>query len=584
MSNLGLVWSIAKDALATQRYGIDVTAHNIANVDTVGYSRQNPVCETKDPIARDNLIFGRGVEVSKVIRTSDQYIENQLMQQKSSLLSSEEMGLYAKVLEGMFNENGDSSVSAMLSDFWNLSQDISNNPTGIPERGAIYEHSLLLSEKINSLDADLTKLKNDLTATMSDGVNKVNEITAKIAGLNDQVLGLGGNSIANDFRDKRNTLLSELAEWVDVKAFEQDNGSLTVISAKGCVLVQGISNYAVELGGVNGDRVMWQGSGGESVDITDHITTGKLGGRLDIRDKIIEENQLDLDSFAKEFIWAVNQQHSQGVGLGAFSAVRGDYPCTSTGDAVGTANSGLSFYNKIVDGSFKLWLYDQNGDVVAAGGTDIAIDADVTSISDIATQLTAIDANLGAAVNNNQLEITAAGGYTFAFSDDSSKVLAALGINNFFVGTGAGDMDVNGRIGSELNLIAAGQVNIDGTFSFGNNSNALAISDLQYSTMDISKWSCDRIGGNIEVSVTKSIEGYYHSLVSSIGITVSSILSEKAYNELMVNNLSEIRENISGVSLDEEMANLMQFQHAYSAAAKLITTADEMLQTLLGIK
>lgn len=590
MSSLGLVWSIAKDALAAQRYGMDVTAHNIANVGTAGYSRQIPVYETKDAMLKNNLVFGRGVDVSQVIRKTDQFIESQLRQQQANLIYSEEMELYGKVLEGIFNESSGSSVSAMLSDFWNMFQDISNNPTGLPERSAFFEHSLLLSGKINSLDANLTQMKNDLTGSMSLGINKINEITAQLANLNNHVVGMEtGNRMANDFRDKRNTLLTELAEYIDVKSFEQDNGALTVVSARGCVLVQDVDSYALDLGGISAGRVMWQGSGVGSVDMTDYISGGKLGGSLDMRDEIIEKYQLDLNAFAQEFIWAVNQQHSQGVGLAAFSSVTGDYPSTSAVDAVGTVNSGLAFYDKIVDGSFTLWLYDVTGNVV--GGTVITIDADVTPLSDadaltndIVSQLNVIDANLSATVNNNRLEITAAGGYTFAFSDDSSKVLAALGINNFFVGTGAGDMDVSARIGSDMNLVAAGRVNGDGTFSLGNNSTALAISDLQHATMVISRWTCDRIGGNTAGNVTTGIEDYYHSLAGSVGITVSGISSAKAYNELMVSKISEIRNSVSGVSLDEEMANLMQYQHAYVAASKLISTADEMLQTLLELK
>ena len=598
MSSLGLVWSIAKDALAAQSYGMDVTAHNIANVNTAGYSRQSPIYETVDPVSKNNLIFGRGVGISQVTRATDQFIETRLMQQQSSLQYSNEMENYAKVLEGIFSENSESSVSSMLSDFWNLWQDISNNPTGTPERSALFEHTLLLSEKINSQSADLAQLKNDLTTVMGKDIDRINEITAQVADLNHQIVGLEtGNNIANDLRDKRNTLLGELSGLIDVKAFEQDNGTLTVASARGCILVQGSSNYAIELGGTNGDRVMWQSSGGSSVDMTDYITNGKMGGCLDMRDEIIAKYQRDLDAFAKEFIWSVNQQHSQGVGLTALSTVTGTYAVTTPAAAI-TA-SGLSYHDKVDDSgkTFKIWLYDIDGapydsDTGTAGLQDNPITITVTPGMTINGLVTAIDDETGVkasldaqnrlSISIDTVEIPTLG--AFAFSDDTSNVLAAIGINTYFTGTSAGDMGVNDKIGSELNLIATGQINSAGTFSVGNNSNAMAITDLQYTTMDISKWACDRIGGNTAGSVKTSVEDYYHSLVGSIGITARGISSTKVFNELMIDKLSGIRDSVSAVSLDEEMANLMQFQHAYAAASKLIAIADEMLATLLKLK
>jgi len=106
------------------------------------------------------------------------------MQQRSKQSFSEEMENYVQVLEGIFNENLDTSVSSMLSDFWNLWQDISNNPSGISERTALYEHSILLSEQFNTLDGDLARLETDLTKSLNAGIGEVNRIANEIAQLN----------------------------------------------------------------------------------------------------------------------------------------------------------------------------------------------------------------------------------------------------------------------------------------------------------------------------------------------------------------------------------------------------------------
>lgn len=597
MSNIGMVLNIATTALSAQQYGMGVTAQNIANVNTEGYSRQNPVLVAKQPLPYGGLLLGRGVDTEQVSRSSDQFIENKLMQEKSNMSSSSEMEKYMQVLEGFFNENSGTSISTMVSDFWNGWYDISNNPSGVSERISLYEQSVFLSEQFNALGTDLMQLDTDLTGAVTSGIETINKITHEIAQVNGQIVSMEANNVANDLRDKRNTLVSELNEYLDVQAFEQSDGSLSIVAARGCTLVQGNSNYDLEMGGTNGDRVRWQNSSGSYVDITNYLTNGKLGGWLDIRDEIIAKNRLDLDALAKEFIWSVNQQHSQGVGVEGFSSVTGEYAVTNSGAAI--TSSGLSYQDKVDDSSktFKIWLFDTIGDPYDSDSGTPGLQGNpitITVTSGMTTNelVTAIDNETGVQASldsQNRLNISIDTGEiatlgSLAFSDDNSNVLAAFGINAFFTGSGSGDMGVNDTIGLNKNFIAAAQVGSDGTMASGDNNNALAITDLQSTSMSISQWTCDRINGNIEGSVNSSIEDYYHSMVGAIGIASASVSRDRSFSEMMVNELSTIRDSISAVSLDEEMTNLIEFQHAYAAAAKLIGVADEMLNTLLELK
>lgn len=680
MSGIGMVLNIATTALNAQQYGLGVTAQNIANVNTEGYSRQNPVLVAKQPLMYGGLIMGRGVDTEQVTRSSDQFVENKLMQERSSMSSSSEMEKYMQVLEGFFSENSDISISTMLSDFWNGWYDISNNPSGASERISLYEQSTLLSEQFNALSTDLSQIDTDLTNAVTSAVETINKITHEIAQINDQIVSMEVNNVANDLRDKRNTLVSELNGYLDVQTFEQSDGSLTIIAARGCTLVQGHNSYDLEMGGANGDRVRWQNSAGSYVDITNYLSNGKLGGWLDMRDEIVAKYKLDLDSLAKEIIWSVNQQHSQGVGLEGFSTVTGSYRATDTSAALDS--TGLSFADKVGDGGFRLWIYDSNGNYDS--DSTLTIDADVTSIDDIITAINAIDTTkITATVVDDKIQISGVNGYEFAFSDDTSNVLAALGVNTFFNGANAGSIEINDTIGLNKDFIAAAEVTnnvgpavansnnaatgakaivtsgqyigtvdatyeiqistggpvgtaefmwrkdggawspattITGTsqliengvyitfmpgtyvlndtfsieatenasfygdFALGNNNNALAITDLQNTSLNISQWTCDRINGNTEGSITTTIENYYQAMVGAIGITSASISRDRSFAEMMVNELSNIRDSISAVSIDEEMTNLIEFQHAYAAAAKLIGVSDEMLDTLLELK
>jgi len=524
--------------------------------------------------------MGRGVSTTQVTRETEQMIEDRLMQQKGSLAHSTEMEKYAKILETVFTESASTSVSSQLNEYWNLWHDVANNPSGAAERISLIECSSMLAEQFQYLDRDLKQLSTDITKSLSPEIDNINQLSQEIAYLNDQIVGLETSGVANDLRDKRNTLVARLAESIDLNSFEQANGSLTVVSARGCVLVHGDDAYGIALGGINGDRVEWQNSSGTAIDITDHISTGKLGGWLEMRDEVLAKYQLDLDSLVKEFVWTTNQQHSQGVGLEGFSALTSDYKTADPGIAIGSAAAGLVFHDRIEDGSFQLWVY---GDPAGPAGTAINIAAG-TTLDDVRAQIEGAHTEISSTVVDGQLQITASNGYTFAFSDDTSHALAALGINNFFKGSSAGSIAVRDNIDSELDRVAAGRIDINGVFSSGDNANALSITDLQFARTAISQWTCDRQNGSTEGVLTATIDEGYHAIAGSIGAVSAGISREKAFEMEMVNNMGQMRDSISAVSLDEEMTNLIKFQHAYSAAAKLISTADEMLATLLELK
>jgi len=580
-SGIGLLLSIAKDALAAQQYGIYVTGHNIANVNTPGYSKQTAVLEARDPAPFGGVVLGRGVNTTEITRNCDQIVENWVMQEKSDLYSFKGMENYMVALEGLFNENTDNSLSNILGDFWNRWHDIANNPSAVPERIALYEHSKLLSEQLNSFDVDLEQLRTDLTNALDAGVGRVNEITSEIASLNTEIIVMGVDASANDLKDQRNVLCSELAEYIDMKVFQQEHDSFTIVSANGVVFVDGDTSYDLEL---DGTSVKWQGSGGNEVDITDHISKGKLGGFLEMRDEVVAKYKQDLTELASEFIWAVNEQHSKGAGLTTFSSATGTYSSSSPGSAVSTSASGLDYYDKVSTGTFRVYVYDSTG--ALANAANVTVTAGATTLSNIATAISAVDPDITATVNGSgQLAISTTNSHTFAFSDDTSGALAALGINTFFTGSTAGGIDINSTIASDKDYIAAAQIDsTTGSFATGDNTNAQAIADLQYSSMQISEWTYDRVNGNTEGTTTATIDDYYHSLIGSLGIKASSIKRSSSFSENMVHELETMRDSISSVSLDEEMTQLMQYQHAYSAAAKLFSVADEMMQTLLAQK
>ncbi|MDP2799292.1 MAG: flagellar basal body rod C-terminal domain-containing protein, partial [Deltaproteobacteria bacterium] len=169
------------------------------------------------------------------------------------------------------------------------------------------------------------------------------------------------------------------------------------------------------------------------------------------------------------------------------------------------------------------------------------------------------------------LRITPAATYSMAFSDDTTNILMAAGINTFFDGYDSGSIALNSVITNNTDNIAAGTIDSTGDYSLGDNENALALADLQIQNVDI--------GGQ-----SATFDDYYNALVGEIGITARGYNSGYDFSQNMVHQLSQLRDAVSGVSLDEEMTKLIQYQQAYSAAAKLIQASDEMMQTLLSAK
>jgi len=176
----------------------------------------------------------------------------------------------------------------------------------------------------------------------------------------------------------------------------------------------------------------------------------------------------------------------------------------------------------------------------------------------------------------------------FAFSDDSvtasSGLLAAAGINNFFDGYDAQTMEMNTTL-KDTKYVAAARINSQtGKISQGDNTNAIAMANVQNMEITAKQWSYERGSGATSSLTTTTLDGYYSTMIGSMGIISRRIQSSREFADIMVNNLTAQRDAISAVSLDEEMINLMKYQHGFSAASKLLTVSDEMLTTLINVR
>ena len=573
MSGVNAVLSIARTALLTQQMAVEVTSHNVANVNTPGYSRQQLVMEPNNSTTIGLGQIGTGVQGQAIIRYHDKFMTAKVNQQASSMTGFEAKKSSMKVVETLFNETTEEGLSKLLGEFWAAWHDLGNNPAGKAERATLVGRAGLLVDHFQSLYSDLMRLSTDMDINLGAGIEDVNSLTGQIADLNVQIITADkGVGAANDLRDKRDYLVRQLAELMDINYFEIGSGAYTIMSNSGHILVETDRSWDLEL---NGGQVYWVSSTGAEVEMgSGDVQGGKLGGWLAVKQEIIPDVLDKVNNLAESFIREVNSRHSQGIGLAPFTTVTGAYTADST-EEIGTSDSDLPFYDVVQDGSFNLWLYDSNGDVI--NSTSIVIDADVggTTLDALAATIDGIS-GFDASVNGGKLTISVDTGdeptaVGFGFSDDTSSVLAALGINTFFDGYDSGSIALNSVITDNTDNIAAGTIDSTGDYSLGDNENALALADLQIQNVDI--------GGQ-----SATFDDYYNALVGEIGITARGYNNGYDFSRNMVNQLSQLRDSVSGVSLDEEMTKLIQYQQAYSAAARLIQASDEMMQTLLSAK
>ncbi|MCG8687088.1 MAG: flagellar hook-associated protein FlgK, partial [Desulfobacterales bacterium] len=354
MAGLSSTLNIAKTGLSAQQYGLNVTGNNIANVNNEDYSLQSANHSTTGSQAYGGYLLGTGVDVDQVEQQVDQLLENRLTGETSTLAAFEEAESYITILEGYFDESSDSSLTSVLSDFWNAWHDLADNPLGSAERGLIYEQANLLSDRFNTIATDLDNLAQDLTNEITSTVDDVNTLAMEIAQLNYDIKRMESSGTANDLRDQRNGLIDELAQLVNVDIIQEGDGDLIINVANGAPLVNGIDYYSLAM---DEGQVMWQGSSGYQMDITDDISGGKLSGWLDIRDQSIPKYSSEIDELASEMIWAMNFQQSQGVGLTYYGGtLTGSYSVDESGWL-----SSYDFGHKIdYSGDVTVWVEDMS--------------------------------------------------------------------------------------------------------------------------------------------------------------------------------------------------------------------------------
>lgn len=454
MSGLSQILETARRALNSQRAGMEITSHNVANAGTKGYSRQRVEFQATPPEKTPLGLIGTGVTTIHIGRVRERFIDQQIRNANDTFGESSKQQNVLSLVEAVINEPSDTGLNGALSKFFNAFQNLSLHPEETSTRNDVLQQGVLLAQSFQRLSTSLVQLKSDLLNDVNAKLDRVNQLTQEISNLDVQITAItSSNYDPSDAKDQLDLKLDELSQLVPIKVSEDQRGSL-MVSIGGTMVASRAGAVALK-SLVSGTTVKIVGEiSGKDVN----VGSGELGGILKSHNTIIPGYQAKLNQVAAALISRVNTLHAAGFGLG---------PPPPTG-------------------------------------------------------------------------------------------------NNFFAGTDATDIAVDPVIVSNVSNIAA---SVDGLS--GDNQIAVAIAHVENEKL---------LNGN-----TMTISQTYRGLVSEIGSDITSSGNIAKAQELVLTQLENQRSAVSGVSIDEEMTNLIKFQRSFDAAARIVTTANDMFQTILDL-
>jgi flagellar hook-associated protein 1 FlgK len=585
------VLNVGARALQTSQLAIDVTGQNITNADVEGYSRKRLNVTTL--YAYDSIYgqMGIGAAVVNIERMRNVFIDEQIRKQNTEVGYFTEVNKSFQRMEAILTEPSDFGVMHSIDEFFNSWQNLSNNPDDLSARTMVLTEANIMVDYFHKTAQELRDLRQQKNDEIPLLLNRVNEITQEVYNLNQEVLAVeaGGVQNANDSRDRRDFILKELAQIIDIDVVENTNGQVTITTC-GSVLVA--PSYRQQLETTTVTREMPDGSVLRDVgirfsstrqDITP--TGGQLRGLIDSRDVYIPEYQARLDELALALVTSVNELHIKGYNLNGYSGIKffDDLPMDKNGNyLLDGAASKIAVSPSITS--------DVRNIAAASAGQDLRSDG--------------YDIPLGLHTYGNAA-VQLYRGVTYPNISDPNELANAPRAYNIISGTVRLTATIDGvspPLTTTQVLLREGidyQVDYtNGTFQMlhdgyddakldvkfdyyvggfkgpEDNANAIAIAELRTKlTM-----TGDSLG-----NPTATFAEYVSTIIGRLGLNTNQSASNLETRMFLAFQYEEQQEMVSGVSIDEEMANLVRYQHTYTAAARLITTVDQMLDTLLNM-
>ncbi len=546
--------------------GVQIAGQNISNANTPGYVRESLILQSGDSYNQNGLLRETGAQALGVQQQLDFFLETRIHSANSDVWASSGRVDAYNQLQTILGELSTNDLSSGLNEFAAALQNLVNEPESITLQQNVISQGEQLATQIQTLRSDLDRARGSTTERVGALVEEANGLIDQIAGFNKQIVSLeaGGllHSDAGAIRTQRLNAVNRLSEILPIKAVERENGTLDIVTGSDYLVLnantQHLESIESEDDGVLVNRVQIRENKYQFLP-----ASGEIRGVIEGRDEIIGGFTKQLDSLTKGLIQTVNVLHSRGEGVSGFESVTGSY---QVDDSAATLNqAGLDF--TVQHGQFEIKIINTQTGTEETSVINIDLDGLGSNDTTLANLQSTLDglSNLTASITTDgRLRITAASGYEFKVGKDNSGVLAALGINTFFTGNGSSTIAVNTVLRDDPGLLATGQGG-----GPGDNTNLVTLAEFLH-------LSSDQLGG-------ANLDDYYNSLVGQLATSASSENAVLSGFEGFRDSLNTQRLQTSGVSLDEETINILQYQQSYQAAARIISTVNELFQVLLNI-
>ncbi len=452
---------IGRKALTIAERQIQTSSHNIANQNTPGYSRQRVIQESAYPISDALGSYGQGVEMNRLERVRDVYLDNEYRRVNSNFNSWNKMSQKMNQLQTKFNEPSDFGLNSMMNQFWDSWEAVANNPANIQNRSDLLSKTSSMIDSFRNINDSLEVSRQEINNEMIGVADNINDISEQLSKINLRIINAeASGKPANDLRDQFDLLIDELSVYGDVTVTQRggDGTSVVYFGSDEIVKHDHFQEISIKESNESGHKILnivWEHNSEE----VSALYNGEIAGLKKMRDVYIEDYQTKLDTLAVEMSTQVNAIHTKGYDLSA------------------TPTSGRYFFANDV--------------------------------------------------------------------------------------TGAGDIEIDGSILNNPQCIAASYGGEE-----GDNRIALEIAELRHTSA---------------VEGTKSFNDYYGSLIYNVGQDTSNAITNTEIESSKLKQIDSFRESIKGVSTNEEAANLIKYQQSFQAAAKIISTADNLMQAIIGL-
>ena len=627
MSSSFAAIELGKRSLMTHSQAIHTSGHNISNADTEGYSRQRVEVKTFDPLYRPDLSraetpgqIGQGSTVESINRVRDEMLDQRIVAQSNQESYWDTRSHYYTMIEQVYNEPDEVSVRTTMDKFWESWQELSLNPESTANRQAVVTRGQSLINSIRNRDAALTGIGNLLNSDIETNVKQLNDYANQIAKLNTEIVrsrAMGDNP--NDLLDRRDAVVEKLSKIANITTDQRDPDEF-MVHIEGKVLVQGnvARNFEVApvLDNYGYSQVIWQDTKELAV-----VKGGSLGALIELRDVDVRHEIQSLNTMTMNFADLVNDVHRNAVGANNVTGLDffiqrpfventvGNYD--SNGDGIEdksyifrlTGTNNLNPQEQVgIEG--VMTLSGPTGNVnVAYYPTDTVEDV-INRINDSNGEVKAyLDRNSNLVLKATTAEDIYNPDFVIRHVEDSghflagySGILAAQGEQGAFdynqpdavnalvgVGTQAPKtaqfavspvenpstyVQINARITNDVMNVATAFADHSETALNGDGRAAVEIAAIRNT--------------KVMIGHERTFDDYFADSVTHVGLMGEQAETNLLSQNAVMDDLRSLRDSISGVNIDEELADIMKFQHGYNAAAKFVTVIDSMLDTVIN--